>query len=536
MSLMSELKTGFRSDLEAVAGYQGISGRSAARILFFILALFAAFRIATIGAPAIDRTAWKEIDYIMISQNYYEHGYNFLRPETSWPADEPRVAPMEFPLAPFLASLLYPVLGVNAFSVRFVTLAAFLLIVVYVYKLVKREAGALLALLSAFFAGLLPLFSPFRNYLFSEPLLFFFSLFSIYHFAQWADFGKRRNLLSFIIGFALAVAMKPTELYILLPLGFILFRKFRFHVSAYLPYIWPFAVAMILPVLWYYHAYQLSKNALPIFAVFGGVGGGHDLFQTADMLRDPSWYLTMAARLRRLLLGLPGFLMIFFGLVIAFRRKPWQLFIVYLFSVFCFFAIVAEGQIDAPYRQLAIIPPASFLLALGAAAFSVLLYRLFRLLFRQRSRKPALVFSLVLCTAFLSLLPVRRPHFILPPDKEAPVNPYNWMLAQEIRKNATENSRIILAGEYTIHKGGNDISPVTYYYSGLQGWTIQEGEWSQTVIDSLKQKGAGLFGALNYSREPGLEAFVRSMAARYEVLYDNPGSELLLLSLEPDVE
>jgi hypothetical protein len=70
-----------------------------------------AIRLWTIGAPALDRTTWKEIDYIAISSNYWKHGFNFFHPEISWPADPPRYTAMEFPLVPYMAALLYEIFG-----------------------------------------------------------------------------------------------------------------------------------------------------------------------------------------------------------------------------------------------------------------------------------------------------------------------------------------------------------------------------------------------------------------------------------------
>ena len=51
-----------------------ISVKWQAILLGLILASCFAVRVWTIGAPAPDRTAWKEIDYIYISQNYWNHG------------------------------------------------------------------------------------------------------------------------------------------------------------------------------------------------------------------------------------------------------------------------------------------------------------------------------------------------------------------------------------------------------------------------------------------------------------------------------
>ncbi len=519
--------------LNAFINYEGITTRRATLVLSLIILFVFIIRILTIHTPAIDRTTWKEIDYIMISSNYAEHGFHFLYPETSWPAEEPRITAMELPVAPFMASLLYPLFGVNAYTVRFVTLLAFLLLTIFVFKLVRREAGTPLALLSAFFAGILPVLSPFGNSLFSEPLMLFLGVFAIYQYAQWIDFQKRANLIWFIVGFSINLALKPTELYLLLPLLWIHFRKYGFQLSKYFSFVWPVAVAMIIPVLWYVHAFFLAQNYIDVFGVFGGQFGGHDKFQTIAMLSDKGWYILMYWRLKVILLGEAGLFFMLLGILTAFYIRKGGLFLAYLLAVLCFFIIVAEGNLDADYRQLTIIPAASFLIALGSVAFVMAINTLIIDYAGIHKKGMVTCFSAGLVILLLAVFPVRKKHAIqIFQDKAVPAAPDNWALAQEIKKVAADSSKIILAGEYSIHKGGNDVSPVTYYYSGLRGWTIQEGEWSETVINDLKAKGADLFGALDYSREPGLEKFVAELKTRYPILYDNPEEELLLLRLK----
>ncbi|HOU37164.1 MAG TPA: glycosyltransferase family 39 protein, partial [Candidatus Omnitrophota bacterium] len=126
-------------------------------ILFFCLIV----RISTINAPALDRTAWKEIDYIVISQNYINNGFNFFKPEISWPAEPPRVTAIEFPLVPYVTAFLTFLFGLNVYSIRFVTLVSFLVMTYYLFRLAKRELGPVIGLLSAFVVSILPLYHPF---------------------------------------------------------------------------------------------------------------------------------------------------------------------------------------------------------------------------------------------------------------------------------------------------------------------------------------------------------------------------------------
>ena len=532
MGKFHSLKSLFWSTFEGFFHYDGISEKQGRRILIGILLLVFTLRLLTIHIPALDRTDWKEIDHIMISKNFQTNGYNLLEPTVWWPAEEPRITAVELPLVAFISSLLYPVIGFNALSVRLITLLAFLLLVVYMYKLVKRETSIFLALLTAFFVGLLPMFSLFRNYLFSEPLMIFLAVFSIYQFAEWVEKAKKLSLIKFLIAFSIAISLKPTVLCIGLPLLWIYFRNHQWQIRQYLLFALVMGACLMLPALWYWHAYHLATNYIDVFGVFGGQFGGHDKFQTLTMLSKPWWYATIYWNLKIFLLGEVGLACVAAGVWLAVKYRKGQLFIAYLLAIISFFIIVAEGNWDTSYRQLTIIPPASFFLVIGMLALLSLLYTLVRVFLGLNREKLTWILAGVIFLGLFSVFPIRKKHAYPVLDKNQPMHEKQWLFAQEIRKVAKDDSKIILAGEYTIHKGGNDVSPVTYYYSGVQGWTIQEGEWSEAAIDSLKTKGADLFGAIDYTREPELENFLKIMSANYEVLYTNPKQELLLIRLQ----
>jgi len=112
-----------------------------------------------------------------------------------------------------------------------------------------------------------------------------------------------------------------------------------------------------------------------------------------------------------------------------------------------------------------------------------------------------------------------------------PLHPETWELAQQIKKNARPNAKIVTLGEYTIHKGGNDLSPVLYYYSRMQGWSLRQGDWNFEKLQKLIHKGATLFAATNMSREPESLPFIDKMRSSFKILYENKVKDIVLLDL-----
>jgi len=225
------------------------------------------------------------------------------------------------------------------------------------------------------------------------------------------------------------------------------------------------------------------------------------------------------------------------GFITAAIARRGGLFYAYLLAIGCFIIIVAEGHIDAPYRQLTAVPPLSVFVALGVIALLATIKTFFpsrRNKFKRFNctQNLALPFSLVLICVIAAV----RIDRVLWQDPSTPAHELRWQFSKEIRKHINYNSKLIVTGEYTIHVGGNDLSPVLYYYTGLQGWTLQKRDWDLKRVHSLIQKGATLFAAHSMSREPESMPFLEELRNQFEILYEDNHKGLLLLDLATPVK
>jgi hypothetical protein len=474
----------------------------------------------------LDRTYWKEIDYIAISTNYKEHGFRFLEPEIEWPAEAPRVTAMELPFVPYLAALLYPVFGVNALSVRAITLGAFVLMVVYVFRLARREVGATAAVIAAAAGAMMPLYHQFGRILFSEPVMIAASVACVYHVAEWIEHGRRRDHVLGMLALSLAVCLKLTPLYLLLPIGWLGWRASGMTAARYRALGIGVAAALVPAVLWYGYAYFLTQTSIDVFGIFTG----HDKLQSRGMLSDPEWYRVMFGRVGwDILAGKVGQLAVVMGVVGLALLQRGGAILAYLVSILAFFGIVAEGQIDAPYRQLTIIPPLACLIGVGAvagaAAVGVLMKGLLgRRLLKERVRVGALLLGVLL----VGWMGERHRDEVLWRDPGVPMHGRAWRVAREIEEHRQPGDLLIGLGLYSIHKGGNALSPVLYYYTGLRGWTLQADGWSLAEVHRLKARGATLLVAVAMEREATAVPFLDSLRLVYPVLYEEGGGTFML--------
>ena len=527
--LYSAWKATYLSLIEDPSIPQSLQWSILALILLFCLVV----RLITIDVPPLDRTMWKEIDYIEISKNYVKNDFNFFKPEITWPAEPSRVTAMELPLVPFAAAILYKLFGYNVFTVRFIPMICWLMLVVYVFLLARREFGPIVGLGAAMASAIMPLYHEFRNILFSEPFVIASSVATIYYFANWIDFGRKRDWILAVVAFSLAVALKLTPLYLLLPLLWAAFRKYRFEFGNYRGFAGLVFLSLLLPIVWYLYAYYLTLNSIDVFGIFGG----HDKMQTLTMLADNNWWLTMMIRLRwEILGGKFGILLFALGLMATTFVRRGGLIYTYLIAVVCFMIIVAEGHLDAPYRQLTFVPPLSVFIGLGAMAFSLLpLHLMSRNHSKITTGKP--IWQRLSIITFVGLSLISSMIFynqekIFHGNIDGARHPQHWKLAQEVRKYTNPGDKLIAIREYTCHKGGNDLSPVIYYYTGLQGWTLQSGFWTLTNVESLIAKGANLLVVTGMCKDQEVQPFIDQIRKHYWVLYENKNPGLLILDLK----
>lgn len=484
--------------------------RSATVLIF----LFIVMRLYLLQMPAIEHSVWKEIDYIEISKNYTKEGVQFWEPTISWPAEEPRITAMEFPLIPYLASRLYKLFGFNVFTLRILTLISFMVLSWYLYLIVKiKTRDKSLALLAMLMSLILPLNFIFGRLLFSEPAIIALVVISIYFMVKWETRQKRKYFILSFTFFSISLLLKPTAMYAALPLLYIYYtQKGNLRPSSYLPFALGLVGASIPGMIWYAYAHHLTNVSIDVFSVFGG----HNKFQTFNMISDPLWWKIMFRRFQQLLGGTVFLIFFLVGLIAGLREKRYRIFYVLLVANIAFLFIIAEGNLDAPYRQFAFVASGGFFIALGMISLLSYLFHLYRKL-SSRYRDFPKISPIWLYIGMVGIIllnfsydrisnPVYRGH---PTFNE---------IAEKLESIKNHNSKLVTVGNYSVHKGGNDLSPVLYYYADMQGWSLEKDDLKLETIEKLKARGADIFVGLKVYTDEASD-FINTVCNKYPTVY-----------------
>src|SRR5712692_8596878 len=142
-------------------------------------------RLIGISQPFVDAWSWRQADVAMIAENFYRHGFRVLYPQINWAGSAPGYIGTEFPLVPFLASILYVFFGVSDWIGRALSVLFFACSVAFLYALAARVFNPRSGVLAAAFWSVTPL-SIFAGRSFMPDMASVaLSLGALYLFLEW---------------------------------------------------------------------------------------------------------------------------------------------------------------------------------------------------------------------------------------------------------------------------------------------------------------------------------------------------------------
>lgn len=423
-------------------------------ILLCILLLGLFLRLYHVSYPYLDHHSWRQTDTAMIARNFYRNNFNILRPEIDWNGDEPSVIELEFQITPYLTSILYIFFGIKDWVGRIVPIIFSLLSIIYIYKLIEFYHNSRLALFSTFVYAILPLNVFFTRVLMPESGMILFSIAALYYFSRFTKYEKQMDFILSIIFTTLAFLSKLSSVYLIFPLAYIVFLKYKFKFITN-KRIWLFfLITLLITALYYgYMHYNADIKIMPYKI-------GADKWGNLQIWNDSNYYKTLFLRFRTIIFTSIGLLLLIAGLILG-RQNLF--FYSWLGSVILYFFVVAKGNAVHTYYQMPIIP-------IGAYFIGIALYRIYKI---RRLR----IFSYVMCLVLLyaslvTLLPLYGMYA------------YSvYPAASKLQEIDPDNSLVLSVP----HR--KDTMPELLYYADRKGWVIRPSELSDEKIEEYIKKG-----------------------------------------------
>jgi len=156
-------------------------------VLVAILVLALSVRLIKISQPYVDEWSFKQGTIAMIADNFYRNGFNIFFPQINWAGNNAGYIGTEFPLVPFLASLLYIPFGVQEWIGRSVSLTFSLFALPFFYCLVRKVYNERSAVFAALIYALAPLSIFASRSFMSDMTALSFSIIALYLFSECSN-------------------------------------------------------------------------------------------------------------------------------------------------------------------------------------------------------------------------------------------------------------------------------------------------------------------------------------------------------------
>ena len=320
--------------------------------LAIMMSIFAlAVRLILIDQPFIDHWSWRQSDVAAIARNYFQGGFHFANPQIDWAGDQPGYVGTEFPILPFLAALCYKIFEVHEWIGRAQAVFLFAISLPFFFLLVRKMFGEIAAAWALFFYSFAPLgIMASRCFMPDIPSLAL-SIVGFYFFESWIksepDWQIRSTSAFFAAVFciSLSILIKLPSILIGVPLACIAFQHFKWSAFRRID-LWLFAVIALLPsAIWYWHAYQISRQFYPHH--FFGAGG--------IKIMSLAWYWNVVAQIPTSTLTPIVFLIGASGLLVARSTSSARPFYSWLAAMLLFIVVVGYGN-RHPWYQLPLVP------------------------------------------------------------------------------------------------------------------------------------------------------------------------------------
>ncbi len=322
-------------------------------LLICISIVHIAVRLYRIDAAVADWHSWRQADTLAVAQIYVKDGIDLLHPRyydmsnIQSGFDNPEGWRMvEFPLYQAIGAQVVRVIPLLDIMIvlRVITIISSVLSAVFLALFVRQYYGDAVALLSAFLYAVLPYSIYYGRTILPETFMVFWALLSL--------FLINRSSIGSILAASIALLVKPTAVFLLIPAVFLIPKTVR-SVAAW--------ILCPIPLLWWRMHIASYPEGIPVY--------GWLLNKDNIRFKGAWFYWLFAERIGRLMLGYwgAGFILTGFASV---KKNAWIAWSMAA-GVLLYFVVFAAGNVQHDYYQIPAIPAVSLISAIG-------FYELFR--------------------------------------------------------------------------------------------------------------------------------------------------------------
>lgn len=459
-------------------------------------------RFIGIDMPLLEGASTRQVYNAMVTRYFYEHGLNFFYPFMEIRGNALYVQTLDAPVIPYVGALLYRIFGgTNTEILRIISVAFTALAGAILYRLVAyiSEKKTALAALFIFIFSPVSIFTG-KSALHEMPLIFF-TVGSLYYFLRWAKEGRFVFSVLANIFFILAVLIKKTNFYLILPIAYIMFSQWRwksfrkcyllaFSILVVLAWqVWEFILRVKFPDPQWIH-FDLRYNLERIIFTY-----------TAQ-----EFYKKIYLDIVNYVFTPVGFVFFLIGILLRLKRGSERFLYAWLGAVALFYMIMPEQFWAHGYYHIHYLPIAAFFAARGFIFVLNIISSTEAALFKDKRITAAIfaVIFIIMSTGY------SYSSYCIPDSKRAVL-----FVSAKVGE-LTGKDDLVIASE--------DNPTAVLYYSHRKGWPVnfsKSKEEAVKVFEDLRDKGAEYLVSASKTALKSNVFFWDYLRANYKVLFED---------------
>lgn len=338
-------------------------------VFTFLLLVGFVVRLYKFNEPIADWHSWRQADTSAVSRNFVKHGFDLLHPKfddlSNIPSgkDNPKGHRfVEFPLYNAMQAssfLLFKSFTLEQWG-RLVSIVASLFSATFLYLFVKKHFGITVGIFTSFFFLFLPFNVFYSRTILPDPSMVMAVLGATYFFDIWVSRGLKVSNKWFFIAVlftSVSLLLKPYALFFMLPMAWSAWDKLGRRIFS----------RFDLLLFWFFSIFPLLAWRIWMMQYPEGIPHSLWLFNDGNIrFKGAFFYWLFAERIGRLLLGYWGVGLLVLGIIKKQAKKEQGLCFAFIASSLLYFSVIAKGNVQHDYYQIAIVPTISLLMGIGA--------------------------------------------------------------------------------------------------------------------------------------------------------------------------
>lgn len=418
-------------------------------LITLIVMVTVGLRLYKVNAPIADWHSFRQVDTASVARFFVQNGIDLMHPRyhdlsnIQSGKDNPEGWRMvELPVYQGVAAGLAR--GIPAVSLdvwlRLVTIIAAAGTALLLMLILFQVSSPAVALFAGSIYAILPYSVFFGRTVLPEAFAVFWAVLSVY-MAVLATKAPRGSwyIIGAAVAGAVALLVKPTAGFLLLPAPYLIIRHYRVSPRAML-YLSAYALITLLPLLWWRNWIAQFPEGIPVY----------EWLLNKDNIRfKGAWFHWLfAQRIGELLLGFWGLIPFGIGLLSPGEKREGWLAHVFGFGSLLYLVVFAAGNVQHDYYQILLLPAVSIYTAKG------LVWIFSEKRFPVVSRFSVITVCVLFMLAF-SWFTIRT---------------YYWINRPEIIEAGTAADRLLPKGAKVIAPYNGDTTFL--YQTGRQGWPL----------------------------------------------------------------